>query len=679
MNSQIFTGEVSHGRRWPCEHRFSYPVYFYRLDLDELPELNRTLPGFGYNRFSVVRIDDNDYLWRGNEPLKEKISGVLDKIGYTESIGRIELVGFARYFNLIFRPVSFFFCYDPAGRCQLVLTEVHNTFGETHLYVLQKPTPHSKSLVFEIPKAFHVSPFFDRNGSYTVRFNDTRDNMDIAITLTKPECGSNPVFFARLTGKAEPLTAQSLRRTVLKYPFNALLNMPRIIRQAVTLSFRKKLPIFPRPTPDSEFTMRKQPPSWTARQGMKAFISFLENQSIGQVAMTLPEGRRRLLGVAETGRCADLQVNDYRFFGLLARADEIGLGIAYEKGYWTSSNLLQWMDFILSATLAHPAAMPWYSHLFRILYLAFHLRRRNTPHQAKKNIARHYDLSNALYQTFLDETLTYSCALFERCDDDLKEAQLRKIDRILEKTHLSKHHHLLEIGSGWGTLAIRAASQYGCRVTSITLSKEQQKLAAQRIAQAGLSDRVEVRLCDYRTMTGQYDRIISVEMLEAVGKAFYPAFFKTCDRLLKPNGVMVIQTITIPDQRYEAYSRTTDWMRLFIFPGGLLPSLTALTATLTRHTSFVIKHVESIGPHYALTLARWKKHFLDNRKKIIEMGFQDSFIRRWEYYFSYCQAGFAQHYIDDLQIVLTRPGNPDLVRLFENQISAGQHSQEMAR
>ena len=679
MKSQIFTGEVSHGRRWPCEHRFSYPVYFYRFDLDELPELDRTLPGFGYNRFSIVRIDDKDYLWRGSEPLKEKIAGVLDKIGYTEPIARIELIGFARYYNIIFRPVSFFVCYDPAGRCGLILAEVHNTFGDTHLYVLQNPAQHAASLCFESPKAFHVSPFFDRKGSYTVRFTDAGDKIDIAITLTKTECASDPVFWARLTGQAAPLTAQSLRRTLLKYPLNAFLNMPRIIRQAMKLSLHKKLPIFCRPIPDSEFTMRKQPPSWIARQGMKAFVSFLENQPIGRVAMTLPEGQCRLLGPAETGRRAELQVTDYRFFGLLARAGEIGFGIAYEKGYWTSSHLVEWMDFLLSTTLAQPAKMPWYSRFVRMLYLARHIRHRNTPDQAKDNITRHYDLSNAMYQTFLDETLTYSCAIFKRCDEDLKEAQLRKTDRILEKAHLCKHHHLLEIGSGWGTLAIRAASRYGCRVTSITLSSEQQKLAEQRIAEAGLSDRVDVLLCDYRKMTGRYDRIISVEMLEAVGKAYYPAFFKACDRLLKPDGVMVIQTITIPDQRYKAYSRTTDWMRLFIFPGGLLPSLTALTGVLTRHTPFVIKHIESIGPHYALTLARWRERFLHHRKEIMDMGFPDSFIRRWEYYFSYCQAGFAQHYIDDFQIVLSRPRNSDLVRLFDRQVGARQEYKDAER
>ena len=273
-----------------------------------------------------------------------------------------------------------------------------------------------------------------------------------------------------------------------------------------------------------------------------------------------------------------------------------------------------------------------------------------------------------MYELFLDETMTYSCAIFERENEALADAQLRKIDRILEKACISEHHNVLEIGTGWGSLAIRAATLYGCRVTSITLSKEQQQLAQQRVAEAGLSDRIEVLLCDYRNVTGQYDRIVSVEMLEAVGKAYYPVFSRSCDRLLKPNGMLVIQTITSPDQRYEAYSKTTDWMRLFIFPGGMLPSLTALTKVLTDHTSFVVKQVESIGPHYALTLARWKDRFLTNRGKIIDLGFPESFIRRWEYYFSYCQAGFTQHYVDDLQIVLTRPRNRDCIDAFDQKI-----------
>lgn len=668
MRSQIFTGTVSHGRHWPCEHRFSYPVCFYRFDLDELSQLDKELSGFGYNRFSVIRMDDKDYLWPGNESLKEKVGFVLDKIGCQESIARIELISFARYFNIIFRPVSFFVCYDSVGICKLVLAEVHNTFKETHLYVLRNPSQNSQSLCFEIPKAFHVSPFFDRKGCYEIHFKDTGDEVSITILLKKAECGDSPVFFARLSGQGKPLAAEALRSTLLKYPFNAFLNMPRIIRQAITLYIRKKLPVFARPVADSEYSMRKKPPSWLARKGMKAFIRFLETQSVGRVKLTLPDGDISLLGDIQSGEVLDMQVKDYRFFGLLARSGEIGFGIAYEKGYWCSGNLVGFMEFMLRSMLASPAVMPWFSRLVKMFYLFSYHRHSNSQVQARKNISEHYDLSNAMYQTFLDETMTYSSAIFERYDESLEEAQIRKIDLMLEKAKLGKEHHLLEIGTGWGALVIRAASKYGCRVTSITLSQEQQELARERIAEAGLSDRIEVLLCDYRKMSGKFDRIVSVEMIEAVGKAYYPVFFKSCEELLNPNGIMVIQTITIPDQRYEAYSKTTDWMRLFIFPGGLLPSLTKLANVLTGHTSLVIKDVQSIGPHYALTLARWRECFLGNSDKIKAMGFSDSFIRRWDYYFAYCQAGFARHYIDDLQIVITRPGNPESVEIFEKEM-----------
>lgn len=668
MNSQIFTGVVAHGRTWPQKHHFSYPVYFYRFDLDELPMLDKTIPGFGYNRSSLVRMDDSDFLERGRLPLKEKVAAVLGQMGFTEPVKRIELITFARYFNTIFRPLSFFACYDAGNSCRLALGEVHNTFGETHLYILKNPAVKAEALAFKADKDFHVSPFFDMTGRYDIFFRDSGQTVDLLIELIRPECGDKPVFFARLTGTGMPLTTRNLYRTLAKYPFNATLNMPRIIRQAFSLHFRKKLPVFTKPVPQSKYTMRKQPPSWLARQGMNVCFNFFAKQSAGKISVTLPEGEHRVFGSVESGLSADLNVRDYGFFSYLATADEIGMGITYEKGYWTSTNLVRFIEFMLGATISRPFLTPWYSALVKAIYMGWHLRNRNTPSKARKNVSQHYDLGNAMYELFLDETMTYSCAIFDRQDEPLAKAQMRKIDRILEKACLSQNHHLLEIGTGWGTLAIRAAQVYGCRVTSITLSKEQQQLAIQRIAEAGLSDRIEVLLCDYRDVTGQFDRIVSVEMLEAVGKSYFPVFFRTCDRLLKTNGILVIQTITIPDQLYDAHSRTTDWIRLFIFPGGHLPSLAALTAVTADHTSLVVKHVESIGPHYALTLAGWKDRFLANRDRVLTLGFPETFIRRWEYYLSFCQAGFAQHYIDDLQIVLTRPRNPDCIDAFDRKI-----------
>lgn len=673
MNSQILRGTVAHGRSWPQKHNFAYPVYFFRFDLDELSSLDRTVPGFGYNRASLVRMDDGDFLMRGNQPLKEKVAEVIGRAGYKDSIQRIELITFAKYFNMIFRPLSFFACYDRANRCRLALGEVHNTFGEAHLYVLKEPTERSDALCFAVNKDFHVSPFFDMAGTYGITFKDNGTTLDLSIMLTRPEFGDKPIFFARLTGSGQPLTTRNLYNVLARYPFNALLHMPRIIRQAFTLYFRRKLPVFTKPIPQSEFTMRKQPPSWLARRGMKICSSFFAGQSAGRIIVTLPEGERRTFGQAETGLTTNLQVKDYRFFSHLVTADEIGMGVTYEKGYWESRDLVRLIEFMLTATLSRPFLTPWYASLVKAFYMMWHLRNRNTQDRAKENVSRHYDLGNEMYETFLDETLTYSCAIFSREDEPLADAQLRKIDRILEKSCLGEQHHLLEIGTGWGTLAMRAAKLYGCRVTSITLSKQQHELAVRRIAEAGLSDKIDVQLCDYRQVTGLYDRIISVEMLEAVGRSYFPVFFRKCDQLLKPNGMLVIQTITVPDQQYEAHSRTTDWIRLFIFPGGHLPSLTALTAAMTDHTSLVIKQVESIGPHYALTLARWRERFLCNRDRVIALGFPETFIRRWEYYLAFCEAGFAQHYIDDLQIVITRPRNPDCIDAFDRHITRGKH------
>jgi cyclopropane-fatty-acyl-phospholipid synthase len=671
MNSKIYTGKVSHVRNSPERHSFSYPVYFYRFDLDELAELDRTVKGFAYNRFSLVRMDDKDYLMRGREPLRNKLEAVLEREGLRIKPERVELITFARYLNIIFRPVSFFICYDSQNRRQIVLAEVHNTFKETHLYILKDADGNADSQCYSAEKNFHVSPFFDINGRYNIIFKEDDEHVDIRIELIKAEYGERPVFCARLAGTGVELDTASLRGTIAGYPVNALLNMPRILRQAVSLYFRKKLPVHAKPLPRSGYTMRKQPPSAFARLGMKFFFNFFEKHSEGRLTVILPEGEKKTLGSSDKGLSAQIKINDYRFFSLIAKSGEIGFGIAFEKGYWESADTLELLDFLLNSTMHKQPGNSLFSRLFRSFYLAMHLRNRNTISRAKKNISDHYDLSNEMYKLFLDESLTYSCAIFKHEDENLEDAQLRKIDTILEKACLKPDHHILEIGTGWGALAIRAASKYGCRVTSITLSEEQQQLALHRIEKAGLSDKIEVQLCDYRNAEGSYDRIISVEMVEAVGKAYLPSFFRCCDKLLKPNGILVIQTITIPDQRYEAYSRTTDWMRLFVFPGGLLPSLTAITNVLTDHTKLVIKNVESIGPHYALTLASWRERFLSKREEILKLGFSESFIRRWEYYFTYCQAGFARHYVDDLQIVLTRPANPDCIENFNLKIQSG--------
>lgn len=283
-----------------------------------------------------------------------------------------------------------------------------------------------------------------------------------------------------------------------------------------------------------------------------------------------------------------------------------------------------------------------------------HWTRRNHRQQARENIAAHYDLGNDFYAHFLDEELLYSSALFTSEEQALTLAQQAKMARLCEQLALTSSDHLLEIGTGWGAMAEYAARYYGCRVTTTTLSQEQFQWTTARIARAGLQDRVEVLLCDYRDLTGEYDKLVSVEMIEAVGQRYLPAFFRTCQARLRPGGKMVIQAITIQDQRYRDYSKSVDFIQRYIFPGGFLPSITAMSELMTRHTDFVVRNLFDMGPDYARTLAHWRQRFIHAWQDIEKLGFDERFRRMWLYYFGYCEAGFNARTISVVQLTAER-------------------------
>ncbi len=283
-----------------------------------------------------------------------------------------------------------------------------------------------------------------------------------------------------------------------------------------------------------------------------------------------------------------------------------------------------------------------------------HWTRRNHRQQARENIAAHYDLGNEFYALFLDEELLYSSALFTADELDLTRAQQAKMARLCEQLALTSSDHLLEIGTGWGAMAEYAAHHYGCRVTTTTLSQEQYLWATQRIARAGLQDRVQVLLCDYRDLTGEFDKLVSVEMIEAVGQRYLPTFFRTCQARLRPGGKMAIQAITIRDQRYRDYSKSVDFIQRYIFPGGFLPSITAMSELMTHHTDFVVRNLFDMGPDYARTLAHWRQRFVHAWQDIEKLGFDDQFRRMWLYYFGYCEAGFNARTISVVQLTAER-------------------------
>jgi len=342
----------------------------------------------------------------------------------------------------------------------------------------------------------------------------------------------------------------------------------------------------------------------------------------------------------------------YRSFML---AGSIGAAEAFMAGTWSSPNLTA-LTRLMCANLNllnHVDSTGF--GLGRLLEKLYHWSRRNTEDNARANIAAHYDLSNPFFSLFLDPTMMYSAARFASKNTTLEEASLAKIDNICQKLALTENDHLLEIGSGWGALAIYAARHYGCRVTTTTLSAEQYQHTCQQVTLAGLDHRVTVLCQDYRKLSGSYDKLVSIEMIEAVGHEYYREYFTRCAQLLKPHGLMLLQAITIPDQRYQYARDSVDFIQKYIFPGGCLPSDREITSQISRHTDLQMISMEEIGEDYALTLAHWRQRFNSQLNEVKALGFSDTFIRMWQYYLSYCEGGFSKRVIGTGQFLLSKP------------------------
>jgi cyclopropane-fatty-acyl-phospholipid synthase len=375
---------------------------------------------------------------------------------------------------------------------------------------------------------------------------------------------------------------------------------------------------------------------------------------VGQLAIDLPDGSRIDVGAPDgSGPRGEIRIHDQRGVARLFLGGETGAGEAYMEGLWSSPDLPALLTLAALNREALALTSGWWRVPLQIPRVLTHRRRRNTVSQASRNIRRHYDLGNTFYRLFLDETMTYSSALFERPDQSLADAQRAKYAAIAQRAGIEPGMHVLEIGSGWGGFALHAAGELGARVTSLTISPAQQALATERIAAAGLADRATVELRDYRKIEGRFDAIVSIEMLEAVGHDYLGTYFEACERALEPGGRMSLQTITFPDVNYEAQRRGANWIQTYIFPGGHLPSLSAIERATAR-TRLLITDVRDIRSSYARTLAMWRATFLDRLDDVRALGFDDAFIRMWDYYLSISEAGFATGITQDLQIVLEK-------------------------
>jgi cyclopropane-fatty-acyl-phospholipid synthase len=373
----------------------------------------------------------------------------------------------------------------------------------------------------------------------------------------------------------------------------------------------------------------------------------------GQLTVVMPDGRRHVLGEAASARRAEIHVHDTDAAARMFLHGETGAGEAYVDGQWSSPDLVALIELAALNRSALAFNTGWWRHVFGVPRRLAHLARSNTRDQARKNIAAHYDLGNDFYRLFLDESMTYSSAVFEAPDQSLVDAQRAKYRRIAEGARLSAGMHVLEIGCGWGGFALYAAGELGCRVTSITISQAQHDLATERVREAGLEHLVDIQLRDYREVDGQFDAVVSIEMLEAVGAEFHEAYFAAVDRALRPGGRFSLQVITFPDVAYDAQRRGANWIQTYIFPGGLCPSLAVIEQAL-HGTRLLIRDARDIGPHYATTLRHWRNRFMADLDAVRAQGFDERFIRMWEYYLALCEASFAVGLTQDHQIVLEK-------------------------
>lgn len=403
---------------------------------------------------------------------------------------------------------------------------------------------------------------------------------------------------------------------------------------------------------------KKNRAKWVAGFAKSQILSHLQQLQYGH--LRLIEGDEVYFfgkATAETPVTASIQVHDARFYGEIAFGGSIGAGEAYMLGYWSSDNLTDVVRLMCLNQGVMDQLEGGYQWLTKPIMRILHWLNSNTTEGSRKNIAAHYDLGNSLFELFLDPSMMYSSAIFNDQTPSLQAASELKLKTICDKLDLQPGDHVLEVGTGWGGFAIYAARHYGCKVTTTTISQQQYQLAKQRVEAAGLSDHVTLLLEDYRHLQGQYDKLVSIEMIEAVGYQFYDTYFAKVSALLKPTGLALIQAITIADQRYESAKKSVDFIQRYIFPGSCIPSNTAMLNSITRVSDMRLYDLEDIGPHYATTLRMWRENFFANISQVRQLGYSEEFINMWEFYLCYCEGGFAERALGDVHLLLAKPAN----------------------
>jgi cyclopropane-fatty-acyl-phospholipid synthase len=398
----------------------------------------------------------------------------------------------------------------------------------------------------------------------------------------------------------------------------------------------------------------KRKPNWIDGFSRRRVLATLNALRGGRIRLEDAFGTVQI-GEGDTPN-VELTVVDSRFYRRVLTGGSLEAAAAYIDGDWCCDDLVSLFRLLLRNRESTGRFDRSAATLGRLWNRLRHWRRRNSRSGSRRNIAAHYDLGNDFFSLWLDPTLAYSSGIFRSPQATLHEASIEKFDRVCRKLDLKSGDHLLEIGTGWGGFAIHAAENYGCRVTTTTTSRRQYEIANKRIQAAGLSDKITLRDCDYRDLSGRFSKLASIEMIEAVGHRNFDAYFTKCSQLLPPDGSAVIQAIVMPDQRYDDYLRSADFIQTYIFPGGCLPSLSSMLNSAARASDLRLVHVEDFGLHYAETLRRWRRAFTAQIEDVRRLGYPDAFLRLWEYYLCYCEAAFDERYTSVVQLQFDKPG-----------------------
>lgn len=397
--------------------------------------------------------------------------------------------------------------------------------------------------------------------------------------------------------------------------------------------------------------------NWIDRFYSRLVMKKLNTLTVGRIVLRFECNEAVLGDPASTEPVAIVNVHDCGFFRRLALEGAVGAAESYMDGEWSSPDLTAVFQVLLQNESSLQGLRTGRFSPVHALRRIEHFRNRNSPSGSRKNIHEHYDLGNEFFSLFLDESMMYSSAIFPTADSSLVDASWEKVDRVCRTLELSADDHVLEIGTGWGGFACHAARNYGCKVTTTTISEEQHAFAKERIKSEGLEDRVTLLKSDYRDLTGQYDKLVSLEMIEAVGQKYLPEYFETCNRLVKDDGAMMLQAIVMPEQRYDQYVGSVDFIQKYIFPGGFLPSITEMQTCIKRNSNFRMLELKDFGVHYAQTLNHWNQRFHEKLDEVKEQGFSDRFVRMWRYYLCYCEAAFLERATGLVQTVWAKPGS----------------------